>query len=126
MRGGGLLLALTGAGGAWALHLFAGYFLVSLGCARGWPALTPMLAVVTGVCAAGAVAVALTAWSARGKRGASEASRLLLGAAGSLGLLFAIMIVLGGLAVAALPPCQAAIAAAALPSQPAIASAVLA
>jgi hypothetical protein len=113
MRGAPLLLALAGGGSAWILHLLAGYFLVSLGCPRGWPALGGTLAAVTGVCAAGALAVAGLALRERGRiprgRADGETARLLLGVAVLLGALFAVMIVLGGVTVAALPPCQAAV-----------------
>jgi hypothetical protein len=113
MRGAPLLLALAGGGSAWMLHLLAGYFLVSLGCPRGWPALGGTLAVVTGVCAAGALAVAALALRRRARipRGHAdgETARLLLNVAVLLSALFAAMIVLGGVTVAALPPCQAAV-----------------
>jgi len=113
MRGAPLVLALAGGGTAWMLHLFAGYFLVSLGCPRGWPALGWTLITVTGVCAASALAVAVVAWRERRRadpgREDGGTSRLLLSVAALLATLFAIMIVLGGLAVAALPPCQAAV-----------------
>jgi hypothetical protein len=113
MHRGSLGLTLAGGGAAWALHLLAGYFVVSLGCARHWPALGGTLASVTGICAAGALAVAIAAWRTRRRdhdaADDGETFRLLLGVAVLLDVLFAIMIVLGGMAVAALPPCQAAV-----------------
>ena len=112
MRSVPLLLALAGGGTAWMLHLLAGYFLVSLGCPRGWP-LGVSLVVVTVVCAMSALAVAGLAMHQRARipraRDDSESSRLLLNVAIALGALFAIMIVLGGVTVAALPACQAAV-----------------
>ena len=113
MRGAPLLLALAGGGSAWMLHLLAGYFLVSLGCPRGWPALGGTLALVTGLCAASALAVAALALHHRRRLprggGDGESPRLLLNVAVLLSALFAVMIVLGGVTVAALPPCQAAV-----------------
>ena len=108
-----LLLTLAGGGTAWALHLFAGYFFVALGCPRQWRGLGGTLAIVTTVCAAGALAVTLAAWRARARMPSAaadgDAFRLLLGVAVLLGALFTIMIVLGGLTAAALPSCQAAV-----------------
>jgi heme/copper-type cytochrome/quinol oxidase subunit 3 len=106
-----IVWVVAGGGAAWALHLFAGYFLVSLGCARGWPALGALLGGLTAACAAGALAVTVGAWRRRRRthRADDEAVRLLLAVAAVLGVLFAIMIVLGGLTAAALPPCQAAV-----------------
>jgi hypothetical protein len=113
MRGAPLVLVLAGGGTAWMLHLLTGYFLVSLGCPRGWPALSWTLITVTGVCTASALAVAVVALRARRRADAGledgETSRLLSSVAALLATLFAIMIVLGGLAVAALPPCQEAV-----------------
>ena len=113
MRDASLLFALTGGGTAWMLHLLAGYFLVSLGCPRGWPALGTMLVAVTVGCAGGALAVAAAALRARGRAprspGDGATRRLVLNVAVLLGALFAGMIVLGGVAIAALPPCQAAV-----------------
>jgi hypothetical protein len=113
MHRGSLVLTLAGGGAAWALHLLAGYFVVSLGCARHWSPLGGTLAIVTGICAAGALAVAIVAWRTRRhtRRAADdgETFRLLLGVAVVLDVLFAIMILLGGMVAAALPPCQAAV-----------------
>jgi hypothetical protein len=112
MRGAPLVLVLAGGGTAWMLHLLTGYFLVSLGCPRGWP-LGWTLITVTGVCAASALAVAVVALRRRRRADAGledgETSRLLSSVAALLATLFAIMIVFGGLAVAALPPCQRAV-----------------
>ena len=112
MRSGILFLALAGGGVAWTLHLFAGYFLVSLGCPRGW-ALTGTLLAVTAVCAASALAVAIVASRQRKRvrHGSAdgETPQLLLGVSALLAALFAVMIIFGGLAVAALSPCQAAV-----------------
>jgi heme/copper-type cytochrome/quinol oxidase subunit 3 len=109
-----LLWVVVGGGSAWAVHLFAGYFLVSLGCARHWPALGAALGGVTVLCATGTVALTVGAWRwrrhTRGPANETETPRLLLTVAILLGLLFTIMIVLGGLTVAVLPPCQTAIA----------------
>jgi hypothetical protein len=102
-----VLLGLAGGGTAWVLHLSAGYFMVSIGCARGWPALGLALAMTTAACAMGALAVAVMAWRARGRTRGAEASRFLLGVGASLNILFAIMIVLGGLTVVVLPACRA-------------------
>jgi hypothetical protein len=108
MHRGPVLLALAGGGTAWMLHLAAAYFLVSIGCARGWPALGSALATSTAACATAALVVAVIAWRARRRtgRGGAEASRFLLGVGVSLSVLFAVMIVLGGLTVVALPPCR--------------------
>ena len=43
-----MLVALASGGMVWILHLLASYFLVSLGCARGWPALGWTLALGSG------------------------------------------------------------------------------
>lgn len=113
MRSGVLFLALAGGGTAWALHLFAGYFVVSLGCARGWPALTGTLMAVTAVCTVSALAVAIVAMRghqrAHRRRDDGETPQLLLSVSALLASLFAVMIVFGGLAVAALAPCQAGV-----------------
>jgi hypothetical protein len=109
MRTAPLLFALGGGGAAWMLHLLAGYFLVSVGCARGWPAIGTMLALVTAACALAALAVTTLAWRGRRRTGRAgedqEAARVLFGVGAVLGLVFAIMIGLGGLTVVALPPC---------------------
>ena len=113
MQGRFVLLALAGGGTVWTAHLLAGYFLVALGCPRGWPALSGILSAVTAVCTASALAVAIVALRARrrarrtGETG--EAAHMLLSVSSLLAALFAAMVVLGGLAVTALPPCQTAI-----------------
>jgi hypothetical protein len=101
-----VFLALAGGGTTWMLHLSAAYFIVSIGCARGWPGLGFALAMTTVACAMGALAIAVIAWRARRRARRAEASRFLLGVGASLSVLFAVMIVLGGLTVVALPPCQ--------------------
>ena len=110
MRGQPVVVALAGGGMAWMLHLLAGSFMVSIGCGRGWPALRPTLAGITAVCAAGAIAVTLASLRARQRTRRAgddaEAQRLLFNVAAFLGLLFTIMIMLGGLTVVALAPCQ--------------------
>src|SRR5262245_18489715 len=111
MRGRSLLLALVGGGAVWTIHLFASYFLAAIGCPRGWAALGWLVGILTAVCAAAAVAVAL-AGRRRMRRArpardgeATEAQRLLLTVGIVLGALFAIMIVAGGVAAVALSPC---------------------
>lgn len=113
MRGATLLVALASGGTVWILHLLAGYFLVSLGCAREWPVLGWTLASVTVACASTALIVAVRALRQRRRTprtGAEgETARLLLNVAVLLSTLFAIMMILGGLTAAALPPCQTVI-----------------
>jgi hypothetical protein len=105
-----VLFALAGGGAAWALHLFAAYFVVAIGCARGWPAPGWLLAGITVIFAAAAASVAVVARRARRRaRGAddsAEARRLLHTVGMLLGGLFAVMILVGGLTALALPPCQ--------------------
>lgn len=117
MRTRTLLLALVGGGTAWVLHLFIGYFVVALGCPRGWPAIGATLVVVTALCVAVAVGVGAVAWRGRDRARRlpddGETLRLLLSVAVSLATLFALMIILGGLTVVTLSPCQAGVGGAA-------------
>jgi hypothetical protein len=107
MRHGTVLLALTGGGTAWLVHLGGAYVLVALGCPRGWPALGWQLAGLTVMCAT--VAVAIGVLSVRRRRPLphnAEAPRLLLGVGALLAGLFALLVLGGGLAAVVLPPCR--------------------
>ena len=108
-----LLLAFAGGGTVWALHLLAGYFLVSLGCPRAWPALTGMLGAVTAACVVLGLGMAVVARREQRRivRTADDgdAAHMLLGISILLASLFVVMVIMSGLAVVALPPCQAAI-----------------
>jgi hypothetical protein len=110
---GRLALGLLGGGSAWILHLSASYFLVALGCPRGWPALGALLGVVTLVGAAGAVAAGVAARvGGRGEPGGAadetdpgEPARFVAGVGMLLAGLFAVMIVVTGVAPLVLSPC---------------------
>jgi hypothetical protein len=112
------LLVLVGGGVAWTLHLFAGYFLVSVGCPRAWPALGWWIAAATALTATAAIGVGvsgLRAWR-RSRPGendadAEEARRLVFAVGGLLAALFTVAILLAGLAAVVLPPCQSMAAA---------------
>ena len=100
-------LAIAGGGTAWTVHLFAGYFLVSLGCPRSWPLGAP-LALVTVLTAGVSIAVGVS--SVRGWRRApasdgAAARGLLFAAAALLAGLFTLAILLGSLAALMLGPC---------------------
>jgi hypothetical protein len=103
-------IAITGGGIAWAAHLFTGYFLVALGCPRSWP-VDVMLAVVTVTTAS--VALGIGVAGVRGWRGAKrhdgpDARTLMFAAGALLAGLFALGIVLGGVAALILSPCRGA------------------
>jgi hypothetical protein len=103
-------LALGGGGIAWTVHLLAGYFLVALGCPRAWP-LGSLIAVLTLVAAA--VSCATAVLSLRGRRRTPApsdggATALLYGAAALLAGFFTLAILLGGMTMLILPPCQGA------------------
>lgn len=101
-------LAIAGGGAAWAVHLFAGYFLVAVGCPRSWP-LGWMLIAVTGLTAALALAIGVISadrwWRARAYDDGQGAT-LLYGTAALLGGLFTVAIVLGGVATLMLSACR--------------------
>jgi hypothetical protein len=113
MRDGMLLLALTGGGAAWIIHLGAAYTLIALGCPRRWPALGLQLSALTLACAMAAVATGVVALrrrrhlrdSANPGPGA-ETRRLLLGVGGVLAGLFALLVISGGVTALAWPPCH--------------------
>lgn len=101
-------LALGGGGIVWTVHLLTAYFLVALGCPRAWP-LGWLIAVLTFLAAG--VSLATGVLSVRGwrRRPASEdngATPLLYGAAALLAGLFTLAILLGGMTMLILPPCQ--------------------
>jgi hypothetical protein len=101
-------IALGGGGVAWTVHLFAGYFLVALGCPRSWP-LSWMLGVVM-VLTAG-ISLAIGVMSVRGWRRAPAsdddgATALLYGAAAMLAGLFTVAILLGSITALILSPCH--------------------
>lgn len=109
-------LGLLGAGAAWAFHLGASYFLVAIGCARAWPALGILLALVTVAAVAGAgLAGGLGGRGVRAEpRGApgepdpGEAARFVAGVSLGLAGLFTFMILLQGVAALVLSPCGGA------------------
>jgi hypothetical protein len=111
---GRLLLGLLGAGTVWLLHLCASYFVVAVGCARGWPALGLLLALLTLAGAAGALGAGRAARSGRtvepprpapGEPDPDEPVRFVAEVGARLGWLFAFMIALAGVAPLVLPPC---------------------
>jgi hypothetical protein len=106
----GAWIALTGSGVAWSAHLFAGYFLVALGCPRGWP-LGSMLAGATAVAAAAALGIgvgAARAWRRSGPAPNDDhVTRLLFGAAALLAGLFTLAIVVSASTALVLSPCRA-------------------
>jgi hypothetical protein len=109
---GRLAFGLLGGGTAWLLHLCASYFLIALGCPRGWSALGILLSVVTLVGAAGAVAAGLaTRGTDRGERvggwteDPGEPARFVAGVAVLLAGLFTFMILVAGVAPLVLSPC---------------------
>ncbi|SCL32854.1 hypothetical protein GA0070624_4585 [Micromonospora rhizosphaerae] len=120
---GGLLLWYGVLGGAlaWAVHLFVGWSLDELTCATGadtvaqvplWQAVW-LAVVVPAVATVGALLVATLAWrrTARAQRGREDdpsfgRARMLAVVGIWANLLFLAIIVLGGVAVLVLPPCQ--------------------
>jgi hypothetical protein len=101
-------LAVGGAGVAWTVHLFAGYFLVALGCPRAW-AVGWMIALVTALTAGVSLATAVMSvrgWRRGRRRDDAGAATLLYGAGALLAGLFTVAIVLGGMAAVILSPCQ--------------------
>jgi hypothetical protein len=103
-------IAIGGGGAAWAVHLFAGYFLVALGCPREWP-LGGMLTVVTVLAAGVALAIGMLSargwWRAPARDGDDDgASALLYGAAAMLAGLFTVAILLGGITALMVSPCR--------------------
>jgi hypothetical protein len=111
---GRLALGLVGGGTAWLLHLSASYFLIALGCPRGWPALGLLLGVITLVGAAGAMAAGMAArrggraepvrgWTGETEPG--EPARFVAGVALLLAGLFTFMILVAGVAPLVLSPC---------------------
>lgn len=103
-------IAIAGGGVAWTVHLFAGYFLVALGCPRSWP-VSAIFAAVTLVTAG--MSVGLGVMGVRGWRRAAatadedgEARRLIFAAATLLAGLFTLAILLGGVTALSLPPCR--------------------
>jgi hypothetical protein len=114
---GPLVLGLLGGGAAWIVHLSASYFLVALGCPRGWPALGVLLGVVTLAGVGGAVAAGMAA--RRGGRvgparavadepDPGEPARFVAGVGVLLAGLFAFMILVAGVAPLILSPCVGA------------------
>ena len=108
-----VLLALTGGGIAWLLHLSAAYALVAVGCPRGWPAPGWQIGGLTGLCAS--LAVAVCALALRRRRRLQrlpdtdpgwQAQRLMLGVGSVLAVLFGIAVMLGGVVALVVPPCQ--------------------
>ena len=101
-------LAITGGGLAWTAHLFAGYFVVALGCPRSWP-VGSLLGVITVAAAAAALGsgfVSARRWQ-QTKRHDGFHTRALMFAAGTLlAGLFTLGIVLGGLSALILSPCR--------------------
>ena len=98
-------LALGGGGLAWSAHLFAGYFLVALGCPRAWP-LGWLIAAVTLVAAAVSLTTGVLSLIGRRRAPARGAAALLYGAAALLAGIFTVAILLGGMTSLILPPCQ--------------------
>jgi hypothetical protein len=101
-------LAITGGGLAWTAHLFAGYFVVALGCPRSWPVGT-LLGVITVTAAAGALGsgiVSARRWRLTKRHDGSHARALMFAAGALLAGLFALGIVLGGLGALILSPCR--------------------
>ena len=102
-------LALGGGGIAWTVHLLAGYFVVALGCSRGWP-LGRLIAILTVVAAGASLAtgvLSLRGWrrpAASAEDGGARA--LLYRAAAFLAALFTLAILLGGATTLILRPCQ--------------------
>jgi len=115
MGKGRVLLALTGSGTAWLIHLSAAYTLIALGCPRGWPALGWQLTGLTVACATATAAIGVAALRRRRHLRdrmhldpGADARRLLLGVAGLLAGLFTLLVVGGGVAALAWPPCHGA------------------
>lgn len=108
------LTGLLGGGLAWTLHLMGSYALVTLGCAGALSDAGLLLAVLTTVCAALAVASGVGAYRARrsGRGGderwppeRTEPLRFALGVGAGLSALFALLIALGGLIPLVVPLC---------------------
>jgi hypothetical protein len=117
---GGLLLwdGVLGGAVAWAAHLLAAWSLDELTCAAGsqrvaavplWQAVG-LAVVVPALVATGSLLVAALVWRRTGRAGeegvAFGRSRLLAVIGVWANLLFLAIIVLGGVAVLVLPPCQ--------------------
>ncbi|MEU8264034.1 hypothetical protein AB0C02_25855 [Micromonospora sp. NPDC048999] len=120
---GGLLLwyGVLGGAVAWAVHLMAAWSMDELACAAGsaeisalplWQAVG-LAVIIPALAAAGALAVAVLAWTRMGQAQRSGASdnaygrtRLLAAVGIWANLFFLSIIVLGGVALLVLPVCQ--------------------
>jgi hypothetical protein len=101
-------IAIASGGLAWAVHLFAGYFLVALGCPRGWPlnAVLTLVTLVTGMTSLGVGLISGDRWWRARAGGADGAAALLYGTAALLGGLFTLAIVLSGIAALIVSACH--------------------
>ena len=110
------VLALLGAPLAWTLHLFLGYLAVALGCTTGWTGTAVVIAVLTVLLAAAAIAVgwiALRSWRqvqhatswehAVDEAGGHEGLLFLVGV--FLAALFTLLILMNGVAPFVVPIC---------------------
>ncbi|WP_200214576.1 hypothetical protein [Micromonospora coerulea] len=117
---GGLLLwyGVLGGAVAWGVHVFAAWGLDELACAAGsdhvaavplWQAVG-LAVVIPGLFTVGSLLVAALVWRRTGRAGEEDRpfgrSRMLAVVGVWSNLLFLTIIVLGGVAVLVLPPCQ--------------------
>ena len=112
-----VLTSVVGAPIAWALHLFASYVLLTIGCRTGWRGTIPAILVVTVLFAAAAVASGMLAYRRWQRTGGEERgwrmalseprTRDLLWMLGILAAaLFAVAIVLAGIVPLLVPLCR--------------------
>lgn len=112
-----VLTSVVGAPIVWALHLFASYVLLTIGCRTGWRATIPAILLVTVLLAAAAFASGLMAYRRWQRTGGDERdwrmalseprTRDLLWMLGILAAaLFGVAILLAGLAPLLVPLCQ--------------------
>ena len=105
------MFALLGGALAWALHLFASYAVVAVGCLHGWTGARLTLAVVT----LAALGLAISAGIVAGRSGSDrrplgqetglEAEAFTLGLGARLNTLFGFLILLAGLVPFLAPLC---------------------
>lgn len=103
-----VVVALLGSGVTWAVHLFASYAVVSVGCATGWWGTRPLLGAVTVTCIMLAAAAGIVAQ--RGHRwlpAASKPEHFAFTVGAGLAVLFTALIVLAGVVPFIVPLCVA-------------------